>query len=317
MKDSKEIVLSRVDIVEESIVQGWINKLKRMEKEEFGKFSAIITVLFTIGIWFVKGLWYSFWSGRLSIYNIDRGYIHVDNDSVLMEIIRMGAVLIIWLFVNYFYCRFIFDKNDLRFTWKRFGKKILFWGIEMVLVSWLLLSNSQTNPLELFRETGLGGIISVFFLMWLTCLMINLFALEYIYGVKREGRKRKKEKIVNRRIRRSVKEIIFTFGFTVSIELVMFFFLGTQAEQSRNEFKMIMTKVEEDTETKYIIQSGVDKEKYTIYPVVYENEDCYILTRIYKENEEIKIDYDYQKVISKENVETKYTNNIFSIEQEN
>lgn len=317
MKDSKEIILSRIDFEEETIAQYCVKELKRMGKEEFGKFSAIITVLFTIGIWFVKGLWYVFWSGRFSVYNIDRNYINADSENVLLEIIEMGAVLIIWLFVNYVYYRVTFDKDNLRFTWKYFGKKVLFWGIEMGIVFFCWFRNSLSNLLELFTETGWMGVLLVILLMWFTCFLINLFALEYIGEIKRIKRKeRKKEKTAKKRKRRSMKELIFLLGFTASFELVMFFFLGTQVEQGRSGFKMIMTKVNEDTETKYSIQSGEEDELYKVFPIVYENGDCYILTRLYKEEGEIKIDYDYQQVIGKENVETTYTNNIFAIEQE-
>lgn len=89
---------------------------------------------------------------------------------------------------------------------------------------------------------------------------------------------------------------------------------GIICENSRTEYKVIICEVTEKSESKYCF-SGEDKD-VSIYPIVYENEDCYILSRIYNENDEIKLDYDYQQIVSKENQETYMISNIYEINVE-
>ena len=51
-------------------------------------------------------------------------------------------------------------------------------------------------------------------------------------------------------------------------------------------------------------------ENNDIYPIIYENNDIYILSQLYREGQINKINYNFQKVIDKKGIETIYIQNI-------
>ena len=50
-----------------------------------------------------------------------------------------------------------------------------------------------------------------------------------------------------------------------------------------------------------------------IYPIIYEDKDVYIVSRIYKKDGSVEIDNGYQRIIDKDNIETYRTQNLYSI----
>lgn len=96
---------------------------------------------------------------------------------------------------------------------------------------------------------------------------------------------------------------------TIAIELIIFC-VAYHTEQDRCAYKLILIQSEGNEESKFIFEHGDDGNKYEIYPIAYENEDCYIVTRLVNNNGKISIDYNYQRIIEKEGQETIYTQNI-------
>ena len=109
------------------------------------------------------------------------------------------------------------------------------------------------------------------------------------------------------------RQILFTILViivTFTIILFCIYFLASQHELERVNYKIIIENVtnENDITNKYYFESNGSY--FRIFIVTYENKDNYFLSRLYSKNGNIMIDYNYQKIINKENIETYYMDNI-------
>ena len=110
-----------------------------------------------------------------------------------------------------------------------------------------------------------------------------------------------------------MKDIFLIVLITFAVELLVIFYVANYAEENRCAYKLIVIQNTEESESKFDINLNKNNRTYRIYPITYENQDCYILTRLYFEHGEIKIDYDYQRIVEKDGQETIYVNNIYEI----
>lgn len=93
-----------------------IKKCKEIAEKDFTKFSALFVAVMTVGLWVIKGMWYAYQTGRFSVYGIDSCYISSDNESILLQIIQMTAVLVVLFSINYLLIiRVILTFEDDRF----------------------------------------------------------------------------------------------------------------------------------------------------------------------------------------------------------
>ena len=72
---------------------------------------------------------------------------------------------------------------------------------------------------------------------------------------------------------------------------------------------MIEVIADEEKEESYCFECG--DSSCMVYPIVYEDKDCYIVSRLCKYGGIVKMDYKYQKIIKKENVETYNIDNVY------
>ena len=91
------------------------------------------------------------------------------------------------------------------------------------------------------------------------------------------------------------------------IAFAFMYTLGIQMERQRSEFKYVKEKTEILDGEEYINTDQTTGDSYYLYPIVYENEQVYILSRIRKD---MTIDCSFLKVIDKENVNTYYIDNL-------
>ena len=68
-----------------------------------------------------------------------------------------------------------------------------------------------------------------------------------------------------------------------------------------------------DKEDKYAFEYSSESLSYELYPVVFENQDCYIVSKLYQEEDDIKIAYNYQKIIPKDGVVTYMVSDIYGL----
>lgn len=304
-RETKPIAENITSLIEEG---------KKLAKGDFAKFSTIVAVFFSVDLWVVKSIWYTYMSGKFSVYKIDRCYINANNTNVFLEIIQLVTIFIVWLFINYLFYEISVTEDKSKFSWKKKRNIIFFCGIEnVVLFVWVLLS-TKTEFGELIAEITVEKVIALLIIFLILSFLINFFAIEFLIEKKRKDKKvNSKENNTNIKKEKRIKNMVISIIATIAFELIIVFCFAYQNEYTRSSYKLILAQIETDVENKFIIECGENKNKYQIYPIVYENEDCYIVTRLFKENGKIGIDYNYQRVIQKEGQETIYIQNIYNI----
>lgn len=297
------------ELTDDNLVQFVVEKIKKIVKEDFAKFSAFAAVIFSVGLWIIKSIWYTYLLGKFSVYNIDECYINANNEKVILQIVQLASILVVWILIDYMYYKILVAEDK---SWKKRIKILIFWIAEMVFIFFTFLRYYVD---EISKRNILSYIIALLFI----CLMINIFAIEF--WIEEQLKRKKAKKIDNQEsgniIKKRIKNMFLIVIITIAIELISAFWSARNTEYDRCGYKVIMVQSEKATESEFFIEYGEDKNKYEIYPIAYENEDCYIVTRLCNENGKIKIDYNYQKIIEKEGQETIYVENIYNISMDN
>ena len=345
-----------------------IKKCKEIAEKDFTKFSALFVAVMTVGLWVIKGMWYAYQTGRFSVYGIDSCYISSDNESILLQIIQMTAVLVVLFSINYIYYKISVSEDKSKFHWRRKLRLLGYWLTEMFLLFILVLITSGINIIDLIKdcefltyyEDGVAyrGKASEMYMptqnllryfaskpttrfidlqgykemvgkereKYLTSFLIefvvNIYGIEFAIEKKLSSRKRKKleskaekKKDIEEenQHKRNGKNMIFAVFITVAVEMLLMYIFGIVLENDRASYKLVLVEQETSEDSQYIFQYQSGQMNYTICPIVFENSDYYILTRIYKRDGKIEIDYEYQKIIGKTDIETFNCENIYEI----
>lgn len=300
----------------DSTVHFVIEEGKKIAKEDFAKFSAIAAVFFSIGLWSIKSIWYAYWSGKFWVYKIDRCYIDTGSENVFLQIIQLASFLIVWLISN-FICYIILGSEDKsKFHWKKIRNILGFVVAEIgiIFVAFFALVNIQWR--DIIYDTTVPSFLIILGVLIFLCVVINIFAIEYVLE-EHFNRKMSKKTAVQENVEmtneKRIKEMLFIGTVTMSIIIIGVFLVFVKIEYIRSNYKVIMIQSEEETGSAYDIVYAKDNNKYKVFPVAYENQDCFIVTRLYNANGKIKIDYDYQKILSKDEFETIYVDNVYQI----
>lgn len=330
---NKDSEIKSNEPVTQNVEQFLIKYCRESLKKDFAKFSAFVAVIFSMGLWAIKSMWYAYMSGKFYVYKIDRCYINASNENVFLQIIQLGAILIILFIVNYVFYRISVTEDKSKLHWKKIKNVLLFWMGEMVFFGGISLF---VSPIEFHKEAGgttWGEILSLVGMLILLCFLTNIYAIVFLieHWWKRKNNKQetnsetkdktkdkakdKTEDEVRGKIEKELGAIILTIIVTFSVEMLFVFASAIRTEYNRNNYKVILTQCEENVESDYIIEYGGNR--YEMYPIAYENEDCYIVTRLFNQNRKNKMDYTYQKVIPKEGQETRYFDNIYNMRLSN
>lgn len=318
---SKEIDEQNKNQNEKEQLVDIIKKVSEYANKDFVQFSAIVTVIFTCGIWGIRSVWYAFCSGRFSVYNIDNCYINSDSNNTFLQLIMVLSIIVLFVGLNYLYYKLSMREDKSKFAWRRKAEKLIFWIMEMLILFSYLIVQTNVSVKDLIREGNVKYFFGMFIALFVICFNINLIGIECVWSKKSRLRHEEKEKRTKNEkdeefkweYKKSLRLGIFAV-FAIAVGVLSMYINGIICENSRTEYKVIICEVAEKLENKYCF-SDEDKD-VSIYPIVYENEDCYILSRIYNENGEIKLDYDYQQIVSKENQETYMISNIYEINVE-
>lgn len=315
----RDIELKDDEPVVQNVAQFIIEYCRESVKKDFAKFSAVLAVIFSMGLWAIKSIWYAYMSGKFFVYKIDRCYINANSENIFLQIIQFGAILIIWFTTNYIYYRISIAEDKSKLHWKKIRNVLFFWLVEMLLFVVIILFASPIGFRKEVGGTTGREIVSLVAMLFILCLLTNIYAIEFLiecsYKRKKGTNKQKVELRTKDEMKRELRAMILTVIVTFSAEMIVVFGIAIWTEYEKNDYKLIMTQCERNVENDYIIE--YEENEYEIYPIAYENEDCYIVTRLYNQNGKIKIDYAYQKIIPKEGQETIYFDNIYNMRLSN
>ncbi|MBD5096099.1 MAG: hypothetical protein HDT40_03675 [Lachnospiraceae bacterium] len=313
-KEKAKTTKDENSLVDDNITQFLVEEAKKIAKEDFVKFSAIATLIFSLGLWIIKSIWYVYWSGKFSVYRIDECYINADNENIFLQIIQLVSIYVVWMTINYGYYKIAIAEDKSKWHLKRKLKKFVFCLTEIAIVFFLASILNNSSIFEIFDEITVEIVIAYIVVGFLIYIVLNMYAIVFLI-VERIERKNISNENVKKKITKEqlIKEIIFYIIVTVAIELIVIFIVAKQQEYNKCDYKVIVIKSEELVENEFQVIYKNNHDKYQIFPIVYENQDCYIVTRLYNDNGKIKIDYNYQRIIEKKEQEVIYVDNVYKI----
>lgn len=322
------------------LVISTLQKIKKYASKNFAKFSAITAVGFSIVLWIIRSLGYFYTLGRFSVYHIDKSYIDVWSEGFLAQVIRDMSIVIMFLIVNYIYFQLSISKNT-----KRRIVKVLFVLLELCGLSifiFPLYGISFIDILKHLPNTSMHD-IKEFVILWIVwALAVNWLGIftnfyyrlskkklpikkkvvsenETVVKSQLDKREEKKTEDENNKEKRDLrqddlkyKKVIEGMGILLIMCIGAFgcmYTMGSQIERQRSAFRFVKEKTEIIDGEKYMFTDQATGDSYYLYPIIYENQDVYIVSQISKD-EEMTIDYDFLKVIDKENVSTYYIDNL-------
>lgn len=315
---SKTINDTIIDFLEINNIKELISEIIIFAKEHSITFSTISVLTTTVLFWFIRALGYAFQLGAFNVYHISKNYIEI-NDNYFLQLMLVVSMEIISLLSCYIYAHIATRPDKTIFRLKRKFKIIIFLLVEMVLTLLFgaALSNSGVlNTIKTIIESRWETNIALFIIMLLLVLMINIYGIQIaIYHNKRtQGKKSDNKNISNTKNANPITRFIIKWGILMALLLVGAYGYGYIMEKQKHDFKIIMAPInsEEYLDNKYVVMNGTEN-PHIINPIIFENKDIYIISRLYIDDDTIHLDRNYQKIIEKQDWETFYIDNIYNI----
>lgn len=287
-------------------------KVDKYARKHFNRFSAILLAITTIGIWIIRSFGYSYQSGKLSIYNIDKSYVCIDNNFFL-QVIEFIAVGIFYCVINFIYFH-VATKNEKC----KFFKISFMYICEMLFVLSIAVLKTNYGINGFISELSgysFGTWIFLIILLFIIILSFNSLGIQMVhFQKKREKNKNQNsyKKTKKSKEQNSIFSLIISVIIFLSFVLIICYIWGMFEEKQRTTFKIIQEQTEDPLTDSNVFKLQ-DNDTYRLYAVVYENMDIYILCQLNKSENGISINTNYQKIVSKENLETNTVNDIYKI----
>lgn len=281
------------------------------KKCELKEIFPIITFLSIVVAFVIRGFWYIYEWGYYSALGINRIYIDVESMGSLYYVISYLGIAILIIASNF----------GVYYLWiNRKSMLILLCFLEILLFFWVSFGISNIKFIETLREIIKYGLIRDFgkllLEVFIYVLICNIYGLLGGIVVKYF----KKKIFINTqrpKIRTTDGVIIILLFMIISlvIEGIFIYIEGYKAGKNKKDYRIIIEEVLGDEKNEEKDQYIFDFEDYKvkIYPILYEDNEKYIISYLYWDESEIHIMSERQKVISKESVETVYCKDIFNL----
>lgn len=309
---------NNLDIIKNSLglthLNHYITEILSYAKNNFEKFSAMLAILTTIGLWTFKSFGYFYQIGKFLPYHIDKCYVNINN-NFFFQIVQSFAIIIFFLLVNFIFIDVLTQNDQSRFHYKKIGNILLLMIFEIVILFIFVSYKSNLNLVATLKEIkGYSFVQTLIFLI----LLLILFAIFNSLGISILVSNRKQVSSTDSNAPLSLSAAFKTFLIAAIIVLPFLFaftyYLGIQEEKVRTDFKVITEEITypaDISNENYIFTDSENQTAHIFYPIVFENEDIYILCRLYQDSNSCKLDTSFQKVIEKNNVNSIYIDNIY------
>lgn len=293
---------------------------------ESPKIIAICSMLVTITALIIKCMWFFYEWGFFSTYNINTAYIDMNNGGILYSLLGYIGIAILFLISNCIVYFLLIEKKGLGFIIFFLGEVILFFTMVFILANVNILDalkemidkQQQMEYLKMFRST-----VYFFLMVNVYGLVMSIASLIYKKCINR------KNKGVRYRNSNEAAEInrggyvraltIIVLIVLVLVESIAMFFMGVYHGNNKKDFKIITERIDPANDSLLSTNSKfkvLDSDEYfQFYAVLFENNSNYIITYLYNVEDKLYINRDYQKIINKENIETRYMKDINNIKE--
>ena len=279
---------------------------RRFLKKKLPKLIGIFTVVITSIAFCIRGFYYLYEWGYYNAIGVNRIYIDVEGLGTIYYVIANLGLAALLIISNYFTYVCWTSKKKLHIGFLLILEYIAFFGV--------IFASSNINFLEYFRslftENGQESFLLLSLKVFLIIFVFNLYGI-YV-GIKKKKEIQDKIPIDN------LKEAIIFFILVIILEGAITYFIGMSSGHDRKDYKVILENIEVEREgnieDKYVFT--IENRKVRLCPILYENNEIYIISYLCRDNQKVFIDNVHQKIISKVDVETLYFENIFTFNEE-
>lgn len=292
-----------------------MKKRKSYNLKEISEIIAIISVACAAGAFLLRGYWYLYEWGYYNSIGLSRLYIDVESAGTIYYVLTYMGLAGLMIFSNYL----------VYFLCKNRYARIAFVieAVETVILVFVVLVTSNVTiqeAVEELKEYGLQKMFEeVLLKLFILVVVINLYGM--IYGMyfrySKSGTLRETDDDWKKYISFS-PQMGLLFLIIIIFEGFITFYIGADAGNDKKDYKIIVENIVledgEKVQEKYIFTLGDSKMR--IYPILYEDEERFIISMLCKKEDEIIIESAWQKVIAKEGIETIYCKDIFSLNKD-
>lgn len=246
----------------------------------------------------------------------------MDGENAILEAIFLIAVVILWGILNYIFYRMCIVEDNSFFRWKKFRNLFGLIGIEMIFSVCLISFLYGFELIDVVEDLKTNW-CSILIVSFLICLFLNFLGIQsaivHLLGKRNSTNNCDVYDDSNlndnsmEKWKKGVANVISLLIF-MSIGIVFSYILASSMEYDRKGYKVIAYECEINLDDKYCFQTKESEKAIYVYPIVYETDESYFISKMYKEEGQKKIDYCFLKEIEKKNIETRYIDDIYQLE---
>lgn len=289
-------------------------KKKEWWEKEISKIATGFTILVSAVAFILRGFWYLYQLGYYKAIGVNRIYIEIEGIGTMYYILVYIGVAGLLIISNYFVYSFLLCKKRKYLMVLIVIEVFLFSALSIVFANVEFISILT----EMIKYRQQKEFLKLIIGITLFIIFMNIYGI-YFGVTSNKGKKKQfgnnSERTVYEDIFSDKKKAIIFIILIIIIEGFLIFVMGMKSGYKRNAYKVIFenmtTDYEEKIEDRYIFTMG--KNKVRIYPILFENQEVYIVSYLCRNDEKIYIESTHQKMISKEGIETVYCKNIFVI----
>lgn len=272
------------------------------------EFVGVVTFLLGVIIFAVRTCIYCYERGRFSVFGINPIYIEVESPRILYSFFMYMGIAIMILISNAFFYLCIKKKHGVIGLFA-----VIVEFIVILTVNGMAVGKTFLQLIPLFDES-IHETIQVFKEVLAIELLINLYSIVFAIT----DWLLVKWKLFNKNEGRppiSIYCLVFLIQMMVFPALA--FTYGKQDASEQRNFRVIVQPVSEKQEILSDTYFNYEEGKVAqIMVVLHETTDEYIATYLYNRNDRVELEYDWQITIAKEDVESKYLDDIYAINKQ-
>lgn len=312
-KNEAEEKLTALDLIKEFFgVDELYDTFRRVigkNKKDKKMFRHFATGMGVAIVWVVKIFEYLYQLGRFSVYGINECYIDI-TESLLYQVVQLIFIFIMVMTVTAIFLVIALGKGSIM---KRVCNSILlmfFEGVVFVVLICIKGNNLLGELIVELRECSVSQIVVMLIALFLLGLIINMLGIVmlimHMVTDKPQKGKNNTEKIKKNRTQNIKATMVIFVLILMSFISIFFYYLGIFTEHNRTKFKVIKNQVEynEILDMGNIFQDEENKVAHEYFIVIFENQEVFIVSRLIKDGIKVKIDYNFQKIIEKNEIET-------------
>lgn len=258
---------------------------------------------------FVKLICYCFLAGRFKAFNISRNYITVTEETIMQGLMFFVEVVVLFLL------NLVYVKSCVHGTYKKIQRRRKVEKIKINKISILTVVEALLCLIYMFLECDTGKMfkealwnhwLKISMLTIVAVVLMNFMAIEailfYNWDLKRNSNNNSdSDRTQNMGGEEDKGRKYGCIAITCVSLLVLAYISGYIYRQDK-----IKMAIYQQHEAENIMLKGIDWDNQEVmYPIIYENDEIYIISEVTEDTEGNEINYENQMVISKLGVSTR------------